>query len=223
MTRRLELAWNETAPFEGRAGRPIRILAASDEDDPTLDHPANREALGPIDLVVCCGDLSPDRVAFLGDAFRTSLVYVRGNHDHGRPWATTKVVPIESKGLDRRSLPGATLLALPWPTLDGDPARRDEGAAWRQVAGALGARLLVSGGPAWLVFSHAPPRGAGDSPEDLYHAGFGAYRTVLDRLRPRLWLHGHTSRAAARDPIVEHGPTTLVNVTGSFVVELRPG
>jgi len=221
VTRRLSLTWNDPRPFaNGRSS--IRILAASDDSDPALDHATNRDALGPIDLLVGCGDLSPEHVAFLGDAFLAPLVYVRGNHDGGGAWRVAGQVPIESVGVDRRSLPGVGLLGLPWPGLGADGGRRDEGAAWRQVLGLLRLRLVLPAVAPWLVFSHAPPRGAGDTPDDPYHVGFAAYRTVLERLRPRLWLHGHTTRASQRQPIVEHGPTTLVNVTGSVLVELLP-
>ena len=67
MTRRLSVAWPDPRPFREREGRPIRILAASDEPDPALEHAGNREALGPIDLVVGAGDLSPEEVQFMGD------------------------------------------------------------------------------------------------------------------------------------------------------------
>jgi hypothetical protein len=222
VTRRLSLTWEDPRPFrDGRTS--IRILAASDEPDPALDHAANREALGRIDLVVGCGDLSPEQVAFLGDAFRVPLVYVRGNHDHGGAWRVAgNLVPTEASGIDERSLPGVTLLGLPWPGLEGGGGSRDEGAAWRQVLGALKLKALLPPALPWLVFSHAPPRGAGDTADDPYHLGFKAYRTVLDRLAPRLWIHGHTTRASQRTPVVEHGPTTLVNVTGSVLVELSP-
>jgi hypothetical protein len=222
MTRRISLAWPDPRPFRGRKGRPIRILAASDDHDAALDHQTNRDALGRIDLVVGCGDLSPEELAFTGDAFQAPLVYVHGNHDHGGPWPALDRLPVVSAGIDDRTLPGVSLLALSWPGVASGIAHRNERAAWRQVAGALGLRLLWPGSRAWLVFSHAPPRGAGDSPNDPYHVGFAAYRAVLDRIRPRLWLHGHTTRASTPTPLVSHGPTTLVNVTGSVLVELRP-
>jgi hypothetical protein len=223
VTRRLRLGWPDERPFRHRDRRAIRILAASDEADPALDHAANREALGPLDLIVGCGDLEPDRLAFLADAFRSSpLVYVRGNHDRGGPWAAPDRIPSASTGIDRRSIPGAGLVLLPWPGRAEGTAVRDDGAAWGQVLATLGPNLILPSTRPWLVVSHVPPRGAGDSPEDPYHAGFASYRWVLDRLRPRLWLHGHTAMAAVRDPVVEHGPTTVVNVTGSVLIELLP-
>lgn len=113
MTRRVDLVWEDPRPFRGRNGRPIRILAASDEPDPTLDFAGNRDALGPIDLVVGAGDLSPDEVQFLGDAFPAPLVYVRGNHDRGGPWPAHDRLPVAAAGIDVRSLPGVSVLALP--------------------------------------------------------------------------------------------------------------
>ena len=221
MTRRIEIEWPDPGPFRDREGRPILILAASDEADPALDHVANREALGPIDLVVGCGDLSPDRLCFLGDAFRAPLVYVRGNHDRGGPWPAPGNLPESLAGSDLTSLPGIPLLGLPWPTPDRETNRRDERAAWLQVVRLAAPRLLGSRRP-WLVLSHVPPRDAGDTPTDEYHRGFAAYRLLLDRLEPPLWLHGHTTMAARSNWQDRHGRTLLANVTGSILVELRP-
>ena len=94
MTRRLIVEWPDPRPFASRAGAPIRFLAASDEPDPTLDHAINREQLGHIDAVIGCGDLEPDYLGFLGDAFHAPITYVRGNHDRGGAWTRPQPVPI---------------------------------------------------------------------------------------------------------------------------------
>jgi hypothetical protein len=221
VTRRLTLRWPNARPFAGGLDRPLRILAASDEMDPALETLANREALEPVDLVVGCGDLAPDWLGFLADAFRAPLLYVRGNHDRRGPWPSPPGIPAPSSGWDDRLVRGVPILALPWPGHDGEVARRDEGAAWRQVARHAMPRLLRPVGAA-IIVSHVPPREAGDAPADDYHVGFAAYRFVLQRLRPTLWLHGHTTRAAQRAWRTEHGTTTLANVTGSVLVELTP-
>src|SRR2546428_9643106 len=112
MTRRLTVEWPDPRPFERRESRPLRILAASDESDPTLDDPRNREAVGPIDLVVGCGDLSPDSLCFLADAFRAPMVYVRGNHDRDGPWPEPQQLPVPAAGLREEAATGLSLLAL---------------------------------------------------------------------------------------------------------------
>lgn len=220
MTRRLTLAWPDARPFHGRDGRPIRLLAASDEPDPALEVTANRETLGPIDLVVGCGDLSPERLGFLADAFRAPLAYVRGNHDRGGPWRNPAHVPVDAPGEDERTLSGISLLGLPWPGHRGDTARRDDWVAWRQVLGPIIHAPVHH--RTWLVFSHAPPLGYGDTPDDPYHVGFRPYRLLLERLAPPLWLHGHTNCSDRPDRTVAAGRTTVVNVTGSVLVELQP-
>jgi Icc-related predicted phosphoesterase len=226
VTRRLAITWDDPRPFQGRRGEPIRLLAASDEPDPTLEHEVNRAALGRIDLIIGCGDLSPDALAFLADALNVPLLFVRGNHDRRDPWPRPEVLPEEADGIDRRSLEGVSLVPLGWPG-GAEPAsdvsaRRDEGRAWNQVFRVVGRRIVAPGRRPWIVFSHVPPHGVGDTPDDPYHVGFAAYRFALERLRPRLWLHGHTTRASQRTPAVQHGPTTVVNVTGSVLIELRP-
>jgi len=222
VTRRLSVQWPDGRLFGGRE-RPLRILAASDEPDPALDDLRNREALGRIDLVVGCGDLSPDRLCFLADAFRAPLVYVRGNHDRGGPWPQPGQLPLPSEGRTEHEASGLPLLGLPWPSQDRDPARHDERAAWAQVIRLAGTNLLAPAPGPTIVFSHVPPRGAGDTPSDPYHVGFQAYRFLLDRLKPPLWLHGHSSLAASAAWQVTSGETAVVNVTGTVLLELaRP-
>jgi Icc-related predicted phosphoesterase len=81
---------------------------------------------------------------------------------------------------------------------------------------------VLRGSAPVLVLSHAPPRDAGDTPTDAYHVGLAAYRFLAHRLRPPLWLHGHTNPAAQEHWRVDIGQTTYVNVTGSVLVELLP-
>jgi predicted phosphodiesterase len=219
MTRRMTMVWPDDRPFRRRDGRPLRLLAASDEPDPALDEAVNRTALEPIDLVIGSGDLAPDRLAFLADAFHAPLLFVRGNHDRGGPWPEPRHLPLASAGFDDRTVPGMPVFALPWPSGEREPPLHDEGAAWRQVL-RLGGRHLLHRGPVALVVSHVPPQGAGDTPTDPYHRGFDAYRFVLDRLRPALWLHGHTNPAAQKEWQERYGDSTIVNVTGSVLVEI---
>jgi hypothetical protein len=52
--------------------------------------------------------------------------------------------------------------------------------------------------------------------------GYAAYRFLMDRVRPPLWLHGHTNPAAQADWRNEEGSTVAANVTGSVLVKLLP-
>lgn len=227
MTRRLRIPWPDPRPFESRGGSPIRLLAVSDDIDPALEHAVNREALGMLDAVVGAGDLEPAYLSFLGDAFGVPVMYVRGNHDRGGQWAATTADhaprPLASGKPIRLS--GLTVVPFEWPGLEHERAVRDEWRAWidvtRAEASLIGDRLRGRGAPL-LVLSHAPPRGVGDAAADPYHVGYAAYRWLLDRHRPPLWLHGHTTLASVVDWREDIGESTVANVTGSILVELVP-
>jgi hypothetical protein len=226
MTRRLIVEWPDARPFIERGGAPIRLLAASDAPDPVLDHAINRDQLGHIDAVIGCGDLEPDYLAFLGDAFHAPVAYVRGNHDRGGAWArpsTPAPVPLQSGRLF--DVGGITAVPLHWPGLGHEQALRDELRAWLDVF--MAEVALLRRGPKdrsspIIVVSHAPPRGVGDAAADPYHVGYAGYRWLLERHEPPLWLHGHTNPASVNDWRDELGPSKVLNVTGSALVELVP-
>ena len=213
MTRRLRVTWPDAGPFRSRDGRPIRILAASDEPDPALDHERNRDQLGHPDFLISCGDLEAAWLAFLGDAFHAPIVRVLGNHDV-RPDEPAIALPEPLLAGVERRLP-LPVVGLSWP---GQPPKREPGLAWAQALRV--ASRQVGRGPA-IVASHVAPSGVGDSP-DRYHRGFLAYRWLLGLLRPPLWLHGHTTLASTTAWRLEHGDTVVANVTGSILIEVHP-
>jgi uncharacterized protein len=225
VTRRITVAWPDPRPFDGRSGAPIRLLAVSDEPDPTLDVAANRAALGHLDAVVGCGDLEPAYLGFLGDAFDAPVTFVRGNHDHGNQWASANSPAPEHLRSGRPlDVLGLTVVPLEWPGIRPGIARRDDWQAWLDVvraAGGVTIRRLFGRRSPVLVISHAPPLGVGDVHADRYHMGFAGYLWLLRRLRPPLWLHGHTTPASVMEWQAVSGESLVANVTGSVLVELR--
>ncbi len=226
MIRRVRVEWPDRRLFAG--GREaVRLLAVSDAVDPALAWSANRDALGRIDLVVGCGDLEPDALAFLIDAFAAPSVHVRGNHDAGSGWVSgAHLLPKEARSgvpicLSIVRSGAIEVVPFGWAGAANTPARRDEAVAWRHVLGAVARRAVRrrTSRP-FIVISHAPPLGAGDA-ADPYHRGYRGYRWLLERTRPVLWLHGHTPLASAPWRLT-CGRTALVNVTGAVLVELVP-
>ena len=86
MIRRVKLTWPKAAPSLAGFGRPLRLLGVSDMVEHAFDFESNRTALEPLDAILGCGDLEPDYLGFLADAFHVPLLYVRGNHDRGSHW-----------------------------------------------------------------------------------------------------------------------------------------
>jgi len=223
MITRLLVEWPDPRAFAGRHGRPIRLLVASDDQDPALRHAANREALGHLDGILGAGDLEPEWLAFLADAFHAPLVYVRGNHDRGGQWMERPlVVPqwLDAGRIER--VAGIPIVGLEWPGVDEGGNRRRPWLAWRQAIGIAGRMMRAR---LWrapvIVLSHVPPAGVGDA-GDAYHIGFDAYRWLLDRLAPPVWLHGHTTTASVSRLVERAGRTVVANATGAILLELVP-
>jgi hypothetical protein len=226
MTDRLRLVWPDPRPFAASNGQPIRLLAVSDEVDPSLDSATTRQRMGPIDMVLGAGDLEPPYLGFLADAFHVPLLYVRGNHDVGGAWAPSERRQVPEPLADGRIHEEVGIRLLPF---SGSPRYAPHGRAdvdqqvsafnmWRRVVGswprAARRRPL-------LVLTHAAPRGLNDAP-DIAHRGFGAFRWLLGQLTPPLWLHGHTAlvRRGIDARSLQRNGTLLVNVTGATLIEL---
>ncbi|HUS22244.1 MAG TPA: metallophosphoesterase [Aeromicrobium sp.] len=200
--------------------RTVRLLAVSDEREPAFDNEVNRRALGAVDGLIGAGDLEPGYLAFLADAFHVPLVHVRGNHDRGGGWAESSDKLPDPMDGSWHDLAGLAVAGLSWPLSRHAHAIHDDGAAWRQVAAGY---LRLRRRRPEIIISHVPPLGIGDAGEDdLYHRGFAAYRWLLKRLKPTLWIHGHTTPASVREWSLQADGTTVVNVTGAVLIDLIP-
>jgi uncharacterized protein len=223
VTSRLSVTWPDPVPFFERDGRPIRLLAISDEPDATLESAASREGIGTVDLIVGAGDLEPDYLSFVADAFHAPLRYIRGNHDEGPAWAHTRraVLPepmpdgvlVEEAGLRLLGFSGS-------PVYNQGGMQVSSAGMWLRV---LAASVRAARRRPVLVVTHAPPRGVNDD-RDLAHRGFTAFRWLADRVEPPLWLHGHTAlvRRGIDDRTARRNGTLFYNCTGATLLELRP-
>ena len=223
MTDRLRVRWPDPRPFVARDGHPIRVLAVSDEPDPSLDSAATRDGLGIVDLVIGAGDLEPEYLGFVADAFHAPLRYVRGNHDVGSAWGHTEHLLLPEPMRDGVVVEDAGLQLIGF---SGSPRYNERGmqvssfGMWAKVLGAWPRAQRVR--PV-LVVTHAPPRDVNDD-HDPAHRGFRAFRWLADRLEPPLWLHGHTAlvRRGTDDRTATHTGTTFYNCTGSTLIEIMP-
>jgi hypothetical protein len=223
VTDRLRVRWPDPAPFVDRDDRPIRILAISDEPDPSLDSSATRAGLGPVDLIIGAGDLQPEYLSFISDAFGVPLRYVRGNHDVGSAWAHTEPALLPEPMSDAKLVDEAGLRLTGFsgsPTYSGRGLEVSASTMWNK---AVMAWLRAARARPVLVVSHAPPRDLNDG-QDRAHRGFTAFRWLTNRLRPPLWLHGHTAlvRRGIDHRSVTRNGTLFYNCTGATLIELAP-
>lgn len=223
MTERLSLRWPDPVPFVSVGGRPIRILVVSDEPDESLHSSVTRQRIGAVDLIIGAGDLEPDYLSFVADAFHAPLRYIRGNHDVGAAWSHTRRTLLPEPMRDGKVVEEG---GLPLVGFSGSPIYSDRG---MQVSGlGMWARVIGSWSAAQrarpvIVVTHAPPRDVNDD-EDRAHRGFTAFRWLADRLGPPLWLHGHTAlvRRGIDDRSCLHNGTLVYNCTGATLIELLP-
>ena len=223
MTDRLSVRWPDPAPFAGRDGQPIRILAISDEPDPSLDSAGTREAVGPVDFIVGAGDLQPEYLTFVADAFAAPMHYVRGNHDVGTAWGHSERRHLPEAMQDGELVDEAGIRLLGF---SGSPRYNERGMQVSSLGmwfAAVRAWLRTLRTRPLLVVTHAPPRDVNDD-DDLAHRGFTAFRWLAHRLRAPLWLHGHTAlvRRGIDDRSAMFGDTLFYNCTGATLVELLP-
>src|SRR5436853_7562460 len=58
----------------------MRVLAVSDVVEPQLYSSSLKSWLGPVDLIISCGDLPPYYLDFLASHLNVPLMHVIGNH-----------------------------------------------------------------------------------------------------------------------------------------------
>ncbi len=165
--------------------------------------------LDRFDLILACGDLDPGYLDFLVSMAHCPLVYVRGNHDdrlleqppEGCVCAEDRVVVVG----------GVRILGLGGSFRYGDGENMfTEWQMRRRIA-----RLRPS---LWwhrgfdILLTHAPARGVNDL-DDLSHRGFQCFGELLERYRPKYFVHGHVHRSYGVNipQRVQLGDTTVIN------------
>ncbi len=226
-----------------------RILALADEVDDALGV-ETLQRLEP-DLVVGCGDLPAEHLEYVVTVTGAPLLYVPGNHDpdyrarRSQTWA----IPVVAGASGRPEAVGLAVSAPAGPEPPGGCTNVD-GRVVRVgdlvVAGLGGshryregpnqytqremrrrarrlARRVAFRGPRRVdvLVTHAPPLGLGDD-SDPCHQGFAAFHDLVERLRPKLLLHGHIHPYGQDRPDRWIGDTRVVNVIPHRVLELEP-
>lgn len=200
----------------------VRLLAVSDEIEPSLWEHLDRDAVGKLDLLVSCGDLPPDYLCYLEGVLRAPLLYVTGNHDLDDAWKheARRLLPARESTPELTTAAGLDVALIDWPGQSKARTRSQERIAWANAVRVWVGAALRRRGPA-IVVSHVAPHETED-PRDVYHRSFRAYGWLARQLRPPLWLHGHTTAASDPHRVTLIGPTTCVNVTGAYLIDLVP-
>ncbi len=173
----------------------MRILAIADEESKALWDYFDRSMLEGIDLIISCGDLDPRYLSFLVTFYSGPVLYVHGNHDgkyeqippEGCTCIENKVfvykgVRILGLGGSMRYKPG------PHQYTESEMKQRVT-RLWFQLFRRRGFDILVAHAPAYQL----------NDGRDLPHQGFKIFRTLMEKYKPKFFLHGHVHLTYGRN------------------------
>ncbi len=172
----------------------MKILAIADEESKYLWDYFDKSKIEGIDLIISCGDLNPHYLSFLVTLSSVPVLYVHGNHD-GK---YENIPPEGCTCIDDEIYVhnGVRILGL------GGSMRYKPGphqyTEWqmRQRVAKLKFKLFKSRGFDILV-THAPAYQLNDG-MDLPHQGFQVFKTLMEKYKPKYFLHGHVHLSYGR-------------------------
>ena len=196
----------------------MKILFLADEEQKSLWDYFDRSRLRGIDLIISCGDLSPDYLQFLVTMGKAPLLYIHGNHDGSyeeRP-------PLGCECIEDRvyDFHGLRILGLCGSMRYGEGKHHYSEREMRRRIQRVKPEIALKNGFDLLV-THAPAKGYGDLP-DLPHQGFSCFLELLERYRPRYMVHGHVHQSYGGFQRIRsyQGRTSIINAYGSYVLEI---
>lgn len=166
----------------------MKILALSDHECPWLWDYLDRRRLEGVDLILSCGDLDPRYLSFVATFAHGPVLYIHGNHDDRYARVPPEgCICVEDKVYVHQ---GVRILGL-----GGSVRYKPQGEhqyTQRQMERRVARRRLelMRRKGFDILLTHAPALGLNDG-EDFAHTGFSAFNALMDRYRPRYFVHGH--------------------------------
>lgn len=196
----------------------MKILAIADEESKSLWDYFEKSKLEGIDLIISCGDLNPKYLTFLATFTTAPVLYVHGNHDLKYESTPPEgCICIEDriyvhKGVRIMGLGGSM------EYMRGRPHQYTENQMVYRVFRMI-PKLFRRRGFDILV-SHAPAFEINDG-EDLPHRGFKIFRTLMERAKPKYFIHGHVHMNYGRKHVRhdKYMDTQIINAYERYVFE----
>ena len=173
----------------------MKILAIADEESKSLWEYYEKGRLEGIDLIISCGDLDPAYLSFLVTLSSVPVLYVHGNHDEKCAKSPPEgCICIEDKVFVYK---GVRILGLGGSMRYSSGQHQYTERQMKQRVARMRLRLLLGRGFDILV-THAPAYQINDG-RDLCHQGFQVFRTLVEKYKPKYFLHGHVHLSYGRE------------------------
>lgn len=200
----------------------MKVLVVADEPSRYYYDFYQPGRLDEFDLIIGCGDLHKGYLEFLVTMARCPLIYVRGNHDEAYkddpPEGCICIdddifeyqgVRFLGLGGSYRYRPDGTYMYTEWEM------RLRIFKLWRKLYKHKGFDVLVT---------HAPAYHMGDF-DTLTHRGFECFIDLMDKYRPKYFLHGHIHRNyGVKIPAkTRYHDTVIINAFDYQTVDLDEG
>ncbi len=222
----------------------IKILAVSDRESASLENilKKNPAISKNLDYLISCGDLGKDYLTYLSGSLNLELMFVYGNHDVRQKESPCRIQPAAFNS--RIALPGSNLHknfikrgeysligfeGSRW--YNGQGTQYEEKEMKSHVNSLLKKIKLkhmfgkISGKPKnpLIVVSHAPIADVHDL-KDPCHKGFNCFKTVIEKLQPVLWLHGHIHQPSLlKNQATTYESTRIINVCEYRFISIDAG
>ena len=196
----------------------MRILAVADVPSDRFYKYYQPGRLDEFDLILSCGDLSPEYTEFLVTLARCPLVYVHGNHDEGNTREPEGCICADGRLVE---VNGLRILGF------GGSYRYRKGRYMyteRQMksrVNGFSSQLRRSHGFD-ILLTHAPAYGLNDL-DDLPHRGFDCFNNLLDKYEPSYFVHGHVHRNYGFHipQKSQKGKTTVINAFDHCIFDIE--
>lgn len=165
----------------------MKILVVADEESKYLWDFYERKKLAGVDLILSAGDVSADYLSFLTTMYAIPVLYVHGNHDDKYEMRPPEgCICIED---DIYVYQGVRILGLGGSMRYRPGANQYTDGQMRSRVRKLWLKLFRHKGFD-ILLTHAPAYQINDG-RDLPHQGFREFVRLLEKYRPRFFIHGH--------------------------------
>ena len=197
----------------------MRILCLADEESKVYWDYFKPEDFADIDIIISCGDLKGEYLSFLTTLTSLPVLYVHGNHDdryeHRPPEGCTCIEDdiFEYQGVRFLGLGGSYRYKPGKNQYTEKEMKKRVNRLWFKLHKKKGFDILVT---------HAPAYGVNDD-TDLAHRGFMVFSDLIEKYRPKYFVHGHVhmnyGRQFPREDVI--GDTKVINAYNHYVIEIE--